>query len=153
MEFMEWHEYPHEFVGGRVVGLQTTTLCTMEKLMTDLHQDHRIWLNQLSFYKDDLNILQHRLEEVAGKNTHRDFLIGLEQFQNQLIIQREQLDILHHDIVEQEQLIINDIMKNPVASDHRRMPDHPVQRYQLERYEELFQLLRKDLLLFLAKWM
>lgn len=150
---MERHEDTQANANRLVVDLQTTTLCTMEKLMTELHQDHRIWLNQLSFYKDDLNILQHRLEEVAGKNTHKDFLIGLEQFQNQIIIQKEQLDLLHHDIIEQEQQIIDDILKNPVASDHRRMPDHPVQRYQLERFEELFQLLRKDLLLFLSKWM
>ena len=42
--------------------------------ITILHNEHREWLNKLSFYNDDLIILKKRLEEVVTKNTSSDVM-------------------------------------------------------------------------------
>jgi hypothetical protein len=126
---------------------------TTEKSINTLHSEHREWLNKLSFYKDDLQIMQNRLVEIAGKNNSNEFSAGLEHFQNQLIIQREQIDILKHDINEHERSLEKLMIGHPVASDYRKVHDHPEHREKMEQFEHLFASLRKELTDFLAKWM
>ncbi len=125
----------------------------MEKLITELHTEHKEWLNKLSFYKDDLQVFQNRLDEIVRKNTSKELMVNLEHFQNQLIIQHEQIDILRHEINEHEKSIEKSIIDNPVASDHRKMTDHSEYRDKMLRFEDLFHELRKDLMSFVAKWM
>ncbi|HPH85629.1 MAG TPA: hypothetical protein PLC48_09230 [Ferruginibacter sp.] len=124
-----------------------------EKPIMQLHSEHKEWLNKLSFYKDDLAVLQNRLDDIAGKNSDKDMLAVVEKYQNQLTIQREQIDLLHHEIKKHEHGIEKSIAENPVASDHRKMQDHPEQRDKILRFEEMFADLRKSLLSFAAKWM
>lgn len=124
-----------------------------QNLILTQHTEHNEWLNKLLFYKDDLIIMQNRLDEITKKNTSTAVMKSIEHFQNQFIIQREQIDILKHDINIHEDAIKKTINENPIASDHRRTDDHKDHRQKIERFEELFALLRKDLMSFLAKWM
>lgn len=124
-----------------------------QKHLSELHEEHKVWLNKLLFYKDDLTVMQSRLDEVASKNSSKDALVMIEHFQNQFKIQNEQIDILKHDINQHSANIEASISNNPVASDHRTMADHAPERERMERFEELFTALRKELLGFLAKWM
>lgn len=48
----------------------------------------------LGFYTDEIKVLEHRLAEVAAKNTGREVLFQVEHFQNQFIIQAEQFNLL-----------------------------------------------------------
>ena len=68
------------------------------KTIYQLHEEHKTWLNKLLFYKDELSIMTNRLSEVSRKNTSREVLSLVDHFHNQLIIQKEQIDILNHDI-------------------------------------------------------
>jgi hypothetical protein len=124
-----------------------------QKSLSGLHIEHKEWLNKLLFYKDDLKIMQNRLNEIAAKNSSNDALVFVEKFENQFKIQNEQIDILNHDINKHVANIEKEISDNPVASDHRKMEDHSNERERMIRFEELFAELRKDLLIFLSKWM
>jgi hypothetical protein len=124
-----------------------------QKLIYDLHTEHVEWLNKLAFYKDDLKVLKHRLSEIAIKNTDKEVLANVEHFENQLIVQNEQNDILRHDVKQYENMIQQSIAKNPTATDHRKMPDHDVLRDAVETNEKIFTELRKDLINFFVKWM
>lgn len=125
----------------------------MEKSIIELHAEHKEWVNRLLFYKDDLHVMQHRLDEIVKKNTSNDVMVNLEHFQNQLKIQQEQIDILKHEIKKQQNVIEKSISDNPVASDHRTMEDDVENRDKIQRFEELFADLRKELLTFWSKWM
>jgi hypothetical protein len=124
-----------------------------QKKLAELHNDHREWKNVLSFYEEDITTMKKRLEEVASKNTDREMHGWVERFQNKLIIQSEQIDILLHDINACEDNIIKNIENNPVASDKRKMDDHTELRDRFQTFELLFNKLRKDLNAFVAKWM
>ncbi|HOY41275.1 MAG TPA: hypothetical protein PLX60_05395 [Chitinophagales bacterium] len=124
-----------------------------QKKLAELHHDHREWKNVLSFYEEDISTMKKRLEEVASKNTDREMHGWVERFQNKLIIQSEQIDILLHDINACEDNIIKNIENNPVASDKRKMDDHTELRDRFQTFELLFNKLRKDLNAFVAKWM
>ncbi len=118
-----------------------------------LHGEHREWLNKLDFYKDDLPVLRNRLEEVASKNTDLEVMKLVEHFQNQFIIQRNELDEFRHAIKEHENKIQASINQNETAINRQRLSDHPEMRERMDRFEKLFQEFRMELLRFLSKYM
>lgn len=124
-----------------------------QTLITKQHQDNIMWINKLLFYKVDLIIMQNRLDEVTSKNNAVDFLKSVDHFQNQLIIQREQNDILKHEVKQRENMIEKEVIAHPVASDHRRIEEDFSLNERLISYEDLFASLRKELLSFVSKWM
>ena len=124
-----------------------------KKTIYDLHEDHKIWLNKLAFYKDDLAIMKNRISEIASKNTSNEVLAQVEHFQNQLIVQKENIDTLHHEIGVHETGLRAEVNKNETAIDHKRFADHTSARAEMESFEKTFNDLRKELIHFLAKWM
>ena len=46
----------------------------MKASINSLHHQTSDWLRELDFYKEELNILRKRLEEVAAKNTSKDIM-------------------------------------------------------------------------------
>ena len=118
-----------------------------------LHTEHREWLNKLDFYKDDIAILRKRLEEVVSKNTAPEFMAMVEHFQNQFIIQRNEIDEFRHEVKQHENEVEAAINSNPVAINRQRLSDHPEMRDRMERFEKLFHEFRIDYIRFLAKYM
>ncbi len=125
----------------------------MEKKIFEMHQEHAEWLNKLSFYKDELSIMKNRLGEIAQKNTSGDVLAQVEHFQNQFIVQAEQLDILKHHINEHEEYLQQRLNENQVAADHKTSSDSPQIRESVESFERIFNGLRQEFNQFLSKTM
>ncbi len=119
----------------------------------DAHAEHVEWTNKLAFYKDELKVLEHRLEEIATKNTHTDVLSQVEKYQNQFIVQRENIDQIEHIINLEEDKIAKEVNSNPVAVDHRKIETHPGIHDVVNTFELSFSQLRVDFNKFLAKWM
>lgn len=124
-----------------------------KKTIYQLNDEHRIWLNKLDFYKDEIKIMQNRISEIAKKNTSKEVLSFVEHFQNQLIIQKEQTDILSHNIRSHVAYLEEEANANPTAIDHVKFQDHDVQRTNIETFEKIFDDLRKELISFASKWM
>ena len=116
-----------------------------------LHAEHREWLNKIDFYQDDLKIMRHRLEEVAARNTNKSLLAQVEHFQNQFVIQRNELDEMKHAIHQSESSIAENIAQNGTAVNRRSMPDDQAMRDRMAQFEKLFLQLRVELMSFLAK--
>ena len=117
------------------------------------HEEHTEWLSKLAFYKDELPILQKRIEEVLRKNTSKDVASKVEHFQNQLLIQADNISKIQHHINHEENTIQNSIKDNPIASDHRNTEDHLEERQMVESFEKHFIELRDDLNTFISRWM
>ena len=125
---------------------------TGEKIYTQ-HADHTEWLSKLKFYTDEISILKGRLEEIASKNNQQNVLAQVEHFQNQLIVQKNNIDELAHTIKLDESAIEKEVNKNPVAVDHREMPSHSKQKEAVDAFEKNFNELRTEFKIFAAKWM
>ncbi len=121
------------------------------KYIGDLHFDHMEWLNALRFYKDELGILEHRLEEMVRRNTSTEVMAELEHFQNQFIREREVIDELRHDIKQQENVLEKEAKEHPVGLDHRYYADHTELRDRMDTYEKLYHELKRDYHRWLAK--
>ncbi len=60
--------------------------------------EHNNWLRALEFYKSELKNLKERLTEIAGKYTSKEVGAEIEHFENQMKVQVENIDTLHHEI-------------------------------------------------------
>ena len=114
---------------------------TTEKRMHigDLHFELNMWLNEFRFYKDEIRIFNHRLEEIVSKNTAPEVLGDLEHFQNQYIRQVEVLDELRHEVKQHENVLEKEAKDHPVAIDHRYFEDHSELRDQVEQFKKIYQ--------------
>jgi hypothetical protein len=117
------------------------------------HEENIEWLNKLKFYKDEIKIIQHRLEEIAGKNNSKEVLGLVEQFQNQLIIHRNTIDEIQHQVIISEDKLHQEVERNPVAADHRKTEYHQAEKEELQIFEKLFSELRENFNRFASKWM
>jgi hypothetical protein len=117
------------------------------------HTENTEWLNKLNFYKDEIRILTGRLEEISTKYTSQEVLAEVERFQNQWIIQRNNIDEIAHKIKENEQSLIDEINNNPVAVDHRKMEYHTEEQQLVEGFEQNFNSIRDEFNRFASKWM
>ncbi|MCF8415761.1 MAG: hypothetical protein K9G40_05930 [Crocinitomicaceae bacterium] len=117
------------------------------------HEENKEWTSKLSFYKDEIKILTGRLEELASKNTTNEVLVGIERFQNQLIIQRNNIDEILHLVKLNEEVLIEEINANPVAVDHRKVEYHSNEKDMVDSFEKNFNELRAEFNEFASKWM
>jgi hypothetical protein len=95
----------------------------------------------------------HRLEEIVAKNNQKDVLSNVEHFQNQFIIQRNEIDQLLHDIKLKEKELVEYAASHPIAIDHVRFPESTDLISRMNRFEDLWKELRSEYLKFIAKWM
>ena len=119
----------------------------------EAHTENTTWLNKLSFYKDDLKVFSHRLEEVAIKNTHIEVLAEVEKFQNQFIIQNNNIDQIKHIINLEEDKIVEEVNKNPIAVDRRKIDRNAKIDDLIETFENNFKEIRTNFNKFLSKVM
>jgi len=118
-----------------------------------LHEEHKEWLSKISFYRDELKVMQTRISEIASKNTSKEVLSQVEHFQNQFIVQKNNMDELAHSINEHENYLIKKAKEDSTAIDHKSVNDHPKMRDSFESFEKVITELRKELNNFLSKTM
>ena len=118
-----------------------------------LNYEHSDWLKAIDFYKEDLVILQKRLAEVAFKNTSSEAMAGVEHFQNQFIIQRNNLDELRHYINEHIQHFVLDAQVHGDKLESTTIDEHLQRKDEFMSLEKVMANLRHEFNDFLAKWM
>ena len=77
--------------------MSTTAAKQPTKHIDELHFEHRVWLNNLKFCKEEITIFS-TASKLVQRNTGKELLAELEHFQNQYIREKEVMDELRHDI-------------------------------------------------------
>ncbi|HVZ55364.1 MAG TPA: hypothetical protein VG870_01790 [Chitinophagaceae bacterium] len=121
--------------------------------VSHIGHEHQDWLRALSFYKDELAILDRRLREVAIKNTQSEAAQGVEHFQNQFLIQRNNIDELSHRIREHYDKITSEAKITAGHVEKELVREHQALRDDYTGLERLLQELRHDFNRFLSKWL
>lgn len=60
--------------------------------------DHLIWQEGFGFYRGELEIMNKRLQKIAARNFSFEVRQEIEHFQNQFIVQRNNIDELKHEV-------------------------------------------------------
>jgi hypothetical protein len=124
-----------------------------KKHLADLHFEHSLWLNEAKFYADELKIYNKRLGEIASKNNKQEVTKQIEHFQNQFIIQKEQIDILNHDVNDHEKNLAAYAKANPVAIDHKLFDSHENFNDRITTFRKLYAELKVEFTKFMIEWM
>ena len=119
----------------------------------DLHYEHRLWRNELAFYKDELNIFEERLKEIISRNTEYEVEANVESYQNRFDLQRDHISDLKHRIKRHEQFLADYAADSPIAVDHVYFVDHTALRGDIDRFRELYMELKVAFNRFAVQWM
>jgi len=121
--------------------------------LSDLHFEHRNWLSELTFWKEELVSFQNRLAEVVSRWTDKSVLAQAEHFQNQFIRHNEVIDILRHEVKLHEQELSIHAEEHPIGIEHQHFSDHADFREQMETQRHIYNDLKKEFFSFLVKTM
>ncbi|QEC66777.1 hypothetical protein FRZ67_05465 [Panacibacter ginsenosidivorans] len=120
---------------------------------SNLSVEHGVWLGSLDFYEKELDILENRLAEVAEKNTDAEAKAGIEHFQNQFIVQRNNIGELKHTVNEHAHLVFEDAKHHAGHVEQARVDDHKKIDDAVKTFEKVIKDLRHEFNTFLSKWM
>ena len=120
------------------------------KQINDLHNDA---LRGLAFYKQELTILQERLEEIAADNTNVEVLEKVDHFQNQFIIHQRYIDDLMHDIRKNLKHIEEEVVTTSGFFGESNFTENEYLYEQFVTEEKIFNELRHEFNRFAAQWM
>jgi hypothetical protein len=121
--------------------------------LADLHFEHKVWLNEFDFFKDEIQIFSGRMTQLESRNNSADFSAAFESLQNRLIRQKEVLDELRHDVKIHEHNLASFAEEHPIAVDHVFFTDHSDLRSKVTRFKELYTEFKDEFNRFSAKWM
>lgn len=69
----------------------------MKETIAHIHILCEDWNRELLFFKDELPIFKHRLNEVVSKNTSSEIMKEVEHFENKFKLMENHIDELLHD--------------------------------------------------------
>lgn len=111
------------------------------------------WLAALDFYEKDLSILDKMLLEAAGKNTSAEASTGVEHFQNQLLIQRQRVHDLKHQVLALHHAAAVDAVQHAGHISGGLVTENASIGEDVMELERRIGELRGELHIFLSKWM
>lgn len=121
--------------------------------VTHCGNDHSHWLKDLGFYDEELDTLEKRLLEIVRKNNSKEVMTGVEHYQNQFLIQRNNIDQLQHDIHEHDRNVAAEAQAHAGKMKSAEVGEHSKLKQQVEVFEKVFNELRHEFNGFLSKWM
>lgn len=117
------------------------------------HLEMYEWLKSLEFYKGELKFWRQRLSEVVSRNSNNEVLREAEHFQNQVIIQEENIDILRHDIKQFENHLENWFDKHPKLDDPKLLEIESHLRERMKTFEHIYVDIKHEYYSYLRKYM
>lgn len=121
--------------------------------INNVGNDHSFWRKGLEFYVDEIDLMESRLEEIASKNTSFEVRQGIEHFQNQFIVQRNNSDELKHEINLYVQKIGSDMQEHAGHIEKGLVDEHNTLQEKYETYEKVMNGIRHEFKDFLSRWM
>ena len=115
--------------------------------------DHTDWLSSIDFYKNEFDILEKRLVEVAGKNNGSEPMAWVEHFQNQFLIQRNNMAELRHSIHDHTGKVSSDAKLHAGKMETGLAGEHDDMKERFAHFEKIVKDLRAEFNQFLSKWM
>lgn len=109
-----------------------------------LHTEYTDWMEELNFYKEEINIFEHHLEQLARSRREHEVSAQVEQFQNQFIRQKEVIDELKHNLYISEIQLTAFVKKmSGMGLSSIKMDNHTTLRDEMITFRKLFGEMKK----------
>lgn len=128
----------------------------MEKeviFIENLHFEHRQWIEELSFWQDELKSFNKRLDELVNRWSNKNVLAQLEHFQNQFILHGEFIDNMEDVISGHETNMADHDEKGQAVINRELAKNHMKIRERMEEQRKIYADLKKEFYKFLSKYM
>lgn len=128
----------------------------MEKeviFIEDLHFEHRQWIEELSFWQDELKSFNKRLDELIKRWSNKNVLAQLEHFQNQFILHGKFIDNIEDVINGHETNMADHDEKGQAVINRELAKNHMEIRERMEDQRKIYADLKKEFYKFLSKYM
>lgn len=119
----------------------------IKKTISEVHFQHKLWINELNFYKEDLLILKERLENSSmdQNNNRREVLL------NFVDLKFKTIEVLIHSIHENEKAAVASGKLHIRRIDYLATADHLFILDKMVMFAKEFKKLKKDILQYLKK--
>ena len=118
-----------------------------------MNNEQNDWQRGLEFYKQELQIHTHRLSDVSGMyGSKAELKPNVEHFQNQFIVQRNNIDQLAHDLGSFEKKVSTETQELAQHIYAETLKEHDVLRDRYTTLEKTINNLRHEHNSFLAKY-
>ena len=119
-----------------------------------LHLEYRLWMNELSFCKEEINLFESHLEILVKKNTDVIVRAQIEHFQNQFIREKEVIDELRHKLHISERQLAGFVKElSGLGLESIKMDNHGNLREDMKTFRKIYSELKKEFRHFEATWM
>ena len=105
----------------------------------------------MAFFTDELKIYQKNLESLLSKDSSEGFRKEVEHFQNQFLIQNDQLDDLHHHITMHEEWLSKYAKEHPAAFEEL-FADHAKINENVKSFKKIYNELKEEFKSFAADY-
>ena len=118
-----------------------------------MNNEQNDWQRGLAFYKQELQIHAHRLSDVSGMyDSKAELKPNVEHFQNQFIVQRDNIDQLAHDLGSFEKKVSRETQVMAEHINAETLTEHDVLHDRFTALEKTINNLRHEHNSFLAKY-
>lgn len=117
------------------------------------HLEHRVWLNELEFYREELTIFGHHLTEVANKNTKEEPTLKAEEFSNQFLRFKQRIHELEYQIHEAEKNLAIYLKEDTTVDINLvNVGDQQKMRDEMNAFKKDYQELKSKFMEFEVEW-
>lgn len=110
-----------------------------------LHLEYRLWMNELVYCKQEINIFESHLEELVRKNTDTVARAHVEHFQNQFIRQKEVIDELKHKLNVSERQLAGFVKElSGMGLESIKMDNHGNLREDMKMFRQIYNELKDE---------
>lgn len=112
--------------------------------ISDLHFDHKLWMNELKFFEMQLTVFEEKLEEIVKSNSETSVLAKVEAFQNRIIRQNEVIDEIKHKLRLREQDLDRMNDSSTVRKGDPLFDKYESEQAEMNTFIRLYQEMRDD---------
>lgn len=123
----------------------------MKETIAHIHILCEDWNRELLFFKDELPIFKHRLNEVASKNTSSEIMKEVEHFENKFKLMELHIDEMLHDTKLKNEQVLEKASVQSKFINVKMMDSVEAIENQMQMTSDDFYSTKKEFYRFLAK--
>lgn len=118
------------------------------------HLEHTVWMNELEFYREEINIFEKHLDEVANKNTKEEPTLKADEFRNQFARFKQRIDELEYEINEAEKNLAIYIKEDTTVDINLvNVGDQQSMRNEIDTFKNDYHQLKSRFMQYEVEWM
>lgn len=124
-----------------------------EQHIEDLHFEHKLWLSEANFYRDELKVYHKQVQNLSERNTSADAKERVNHFEHEFKLRNNELENLFQEINAHEHSLADFEQNTSTEVVNKHSEEHVRMRKRVHDFKEKYSKLKKEFMLFLEDLM